>query len=180
MIICDYRSNRNCNRFGRTTGSDMDRSNQTALDLLEQLRAEKDELEILIRGLEKRLGVVRQGPEAEPSQSPTPRVTVSLDNIPVGFFHNLSQASAAEKLLRMNEGHPLTTSEIMEAFRKSGMDVTGKNAVTILYNALSRSPKFERVAGKAWGLAEWYPPEKRKKKEAATEMSANEPTTVEL
>jgi len=36
--------------------------------------------------------------------------------------------------------------------------------MTILYTALKRGTKFERVAGKAWGLAEWYP-EKCKKKE---------------
>ena len=142
----------------------MDTSDKTALGLLEQLRTEKVELEMLIRGLEKRLGVVSGNGESDVSQSNTPRVTVSLDSIPVGFFHNLSQAAAAEKLLRMNEGHPLTTNEIMEAFRKSGMEITGKNSITILYTALKRSPKFERVAGKAWGMTEWYP-EKRKRKE---------------
>ena len=47
----------------------------------------------------------------------------------------------------------------------------GKNAVTVLYNSLKRSPKFERVAGKAWGLAEWYP-ERRKKKEGAFESES--------
>lgn len=140
----------------------MDPSNKTALELLEQLRTERAELDLLIRGLEKRLGVISASSESDSGQSNTPKVTVSLDNIPVGFFHNLSQGAAAEKLLRMNEGHPLTTNEIMDAFRKSGMDVSGKNAVTILYNALKRSPRVERVAGKAWGLSEWYP-EKRKR-----------------
>jgi len=154
----------------------MENSDKTAVDLLEQLRAEKMELDMLIRGLEKRLGVVSIDGESERSRSAEPRVTVSLDNIPVGFFHNLSQAAAAEKLLRTNEGHPLKSNEIMEAFRKSGMDVSGKNATTILYNALSRSPKFERVAGKAWGLAEWYP-EGRKKKDtpAKSEVDSDTP-----
>jgi hypothetical protein len=150
----------------------MDNSGKTALELLEQLRVERDELDLLIRALEKRLGVVSSTKGSEANQSQTPKVTVTIDSIPVGFFHNLSQAAAAEKLLRMNEGHPLTTTEIMEAFRKSGMDVSGKNAVTILYNALKRGTKFERVAGKAWGLAEWYP-EKRKKKEALHEEIAD-------
>lgn len=150
----------------------MEPANKTALELLEQLRAERAELDMLIRALEKRLGVVSGNVEFEAAQSATPRVTVSLDNIPVGFFHNLSQAAAAEKLLRMNEGHPLTTNEIMEAFRKSGMDVSGKNAVTILYTALKRGAKFERVAGKAWGLAEWYPTSRRKKD--ASEFGQNE------
>jgi hypothetical protein len=152
----------------------MDPSNKTALDLLEQLRAERAELEILIRGLEKRLGVVPGNEDSDLNHSPTPKVTVSIDSIPVGFFHNLSQAAAAEKLLRMNEGHPLTTNEIMDAFRKSGMDVSGKNAVTILYNALKRSSKFERVAGKAWGMAEWYPQSRRKKEQNEEESSENE------
>lgn len=140
----------------------MDASNKTALELLEQLRIERADLDLLIKGLEKRLGVVSPSSDIESGQSNVPKVTVSLDNIPVGFFHNLSQGAAAEKLLRMNEGHPLTTNEIMDAFRKSGMDVSGKNAITILYNALKRSPRVERVAGKAWGLSEWYP-EKRKR-----------------
>ena len=152
----------------------MDSTGKTALELLEQLRAEKAELDILIRALEKRLGVISGNADSEANQSNTPRVTVSLDNIPVGFFHNLSQAAAAEKLLRMNEGHPLTTNEIMDAFRKSGMDVSGKNAVTILYTALKRGQKFERVAGKAWGLAEWYPQTRRKKDSVSSEESSSE------
>jgi|GEM_PF-4393497 DNA-directed RNA polymerase delta subunit. len=152
----------------------MDASNKTALELLEQLRSERAELDILIRGLEKRLGIVTSPDDSDLNHSPTPRVTVSIDSIPVGFFHNLSQAAAAEKLLRMNEGHPLTTNEIMDAFRKSGMDVSGKNAITILYNALKRSPKFERVAGKAWGMAEWYPQSRRKKEQNEEDSSEDE------
>ena len=151
-------------------GDRMDPSSKTALELLEQLRTEKAELDMLIRALEKRLGVIPASADSDANQSTSPKVTVSIDSIPVGFFHNLSQAAAAEKLLRMNEGHPLTTNEIMDAFRKSGVDASGKNAITILYNALKRGTKFERVAGKAWGLAEWYP-EKRKKKETLHEES---------
>jgi hypothetical protein len=150
----------------------MESSNKTALELLEQLRSERGELDMLIRALEKRLGVVPLVSESEGNPAATPRVTVSLESIPVGFFHNLSITGAAEKLLRMNEGHPLTTNEIMEAFRKAGGVMNpGKNAVTVLYNSLKRSPKFERVAGKAWGLAEWYP-ERRKKKEGTFESES--------
>ena len=57
---------------------------------------------------------------------------------------------------------------------KAGMPAHGKNAVTILYTALKRgTAKFERVAGKAWGLSEWYP-EKRKKKEEKGEDDASD------
>jgi hypothetical protein len=135
------------------------------LELLQQLRDERDELNVLIQALEKRLGVVNADMEQDGPQAKAPRVTVSLDSIPVGFFHNLSQADATEKLLRLHPGQPLKTGEILDVFRKSGMQVNAKSAVQILYTSLKRSPKFERVAGKAWGLAEWYP-NKRKKKES--------------
>ena len=140
----------------------MAESQKNALELLEEFRRERDELNMLIKALEKRLGIVSVENASEPANfENAAKVTVSIESIPVGFFHNMSQAAAAEKLLRLNLGHPLKTNEILEAFRKSGMQ-TGKNAVTVLYTALKRSPKFERVAGKAWGLAEWYPEKKRR------------------
>ena len=146
-------------------------SSKTALELLEQLRAERAELDSLIQGLEKRLGVVASVGESSSSTAPVPKVTVSLDSIPVGFFHNLSQVAAAEKLLRMNPGHPLTTTEILEAFRKSGVESNSKNAATILYTSLKRNQKFERVAGSAWGLAEWYPQKRKPKEEVQSTIS---------
>lgn len=142
----------------------MPEAQKGVLELLEQLRREREEINLLIQGLEKRLGIIPEQSEANGKISQAPRVTVSIDSIPVGFFHNLSQADAAEKLLRLNRTQALTTKEILDAFRKSGMEITSKNALTILYTTLKRSPKFERVAGKAWGLSEWYP-EKRKRKE---------------
>jgi hypothetical protein len=139
---------------------------QSALELLEQLRREREELDSLILGLEKRLGIVpAQQYEEDISSLATPRITISIDSIPVGFFHNMSQADATEKLLRLNKGHALTTKEILDAFRKSGMEIKSKNALTILYTTLKRSPKFERVAGKAWGLSEWYPGKKKRKEQ---------------
>lgn len=145
------------------------------LELLEQLRGERDELNVLIQGLEKRLGIVPQPNEGD-GLVQSPRVTVSMDSIPVGFFHNLSQAEAAEKLLRLNPGRPLTTKDILNAFRKSGEQVNPKSGSTILYTTLSRSPKFERVAGKAWGLTEWYPGKKRRK-DQESEGSENKNVT---
>jgi DNA-directed RNA polymerase delta subunit len=63
----------------------------------------------------------------------------------------------------MTPGRAYTTGEILEAFKNSGMPLNSKNALTILYTALKRSQKFERVGNKAWGLKEWYPEKKRKK-----------------
>ncbi len=141
----------------------MGEANKSILEFLEQLRRERDELNGLIAGLERRLGIVeRECPEAgAEANRVVPRVKVSIDSIPVGFFHNLSQSQAAEKLLRLNPGQPLRTREILDAFRKSGLVISAKNAVPILYTTLARNPKFERLAGKAWGLAEWYPEKRR-------------------
>jgi hypothetical protein len=145
---------------------------KTVLQLLEQIRKERDELNVLILGLERRLGIAPAGDHNE-SQTVSPRITVSVDSIPLGFFHNLSQGDAAEKLLKLNPSQPLKTTEIMDAFRKSGMTFTSKNALTILYTTLKRSPRFTRLAGKAWGLSEWYADSKRKRKEQDSESSSD-------
>jgi hypothetical protein len=154
---------------------------QSAFDFLQELRRERSELDALIQALEKRIGgtqaqlVSGSDGEKEPSGSATregrflgrarvrdaafvPPVT----SMPVGFFHNLSQAAAAEKLLKMNPGQPYTTGQILDAFRNSGMPLNPKNSVQILYTALKRNPKFERVGNKSWGLREWYPEKKKR------------------
>jgi hypothetical protein len=155
-------------------------STKGVLEFLEQLRKERDELNVLIAGVEKRLGIAAEAkstPEDHSAPPPAPTVRVSISSVPVGFFHNLSQAKAAEKILRLNPGQPLTTQDMLAAFRGSGMFLNPKNATTILYTALSRNPRFERVAGKAWGLAEWYPETKKKqeaKRAATVEEKAEE------
>ena len=42
------------------------------------------------------------------------------------------------------------------------MPLNPKNSVQILYTALKRNPKFERIGNKAWGLREWYPEKKKR------------------
>src|SRR5260370_32122078 len=140
----------------------MANSTKGALEFLEELRRKRQESKVLVTGIEKRLGISATDKSA--TQDPNasgPKVKVSMGDVPVGFFHNLSQPAAAEKLLRLNPGQPLTTQEMLDAFRKSGMPLNPKNGATILYTALSRNEQFERVAGKAWGMADWYPETKR-------------------
>jgi HB1, ASXL, restriction endonuclease HTH domain len=144
-------------------------TNKAALDLLEQFRRERDELDILIRGLEKRLLIVPNTEEAQARNS-TARPSMTASSVPVGFFHNMTQVDAAEKLLKLNPGHPLTTKELVDTFRRSGMSIHAKSAMTSLYTTLKRNPKFERVAGQAWGLSEWYP---RKRKEQPEDVSSD-------
>jgi|SRR5208282_3057159 len=145
-------------------------SNKSAVQLLEELRKERDELNGLIVALERRLGSSAAPQTSKPDDEGERRGIPPITSMPIGFFHNLSQAAAAEKLLKTNPGQALTTGEILEAFRNSGMDVNSKNAPTILYTALKRSPKFERIGSKAWGLREWYP--ERKKKITSREADA--------
>jgi hypothetical protein len=140
-------------------------SKKSALEFLDELKTERDELNALIQGLEKRLGVSTMQQLSNLDEEETPRGATPRDAAftpEVGFFHNLSQAAAAEKLLKINPGRAYTTGQILEAFRSSGMPLNPKNSVQILYTALKRSPKFERVGGKAWGLTEWYPEKKKR------------------
>jgi hypothetical protein len=138
-------------------------STKSAAQLLQELRKERDDLNTLIQALEKRLGIAYTSGESTPDDvDEEPRAVPPVTSMSIGFFHNLSQAAAAEKLLKMNPGQALTTSQILEAFKNSGMNVNPKNALTILYTALSRSQKFERVGSKAWGLREWYPERKKR------------------
>jgi hypothetical protein len=140
-------------------------SNKSAVQVLKELKKERDELNAVIQALERKLGIPlsefesSQDGGCEESETAS---TGSLVSIPIGFFHNLSQAAAAEKLLRLNHGQALTTAQILEIFKNSGMEVNPRNALTILYTALKRSHRFERVGSKAWGLKEWYPERKKK------------------
>ena len=135
---------------------------QNLHDFLQGLRRERQELDLLIRGIETRLGVTPSEPESPTVIPDAPSAEMSIDAIPVGFFHNMSQTAAAEKLLRLSSGTPLTTRQVLDAFKRGGIEANRKNAITILYTALNRSKKFERVAGKAWGLSEWYPERKQR------------------
>jgi hypothetical protein len=158
-------------------GSQMADSKKSALDFLLDLRQERDELDALIQAVEKRLGETQVQPisgsdgEIESRTAPRRKIrfvpgsmreVASSPALTVGFFHNMSQAAATEKLMKMNPGQALTTGQILETFRNSGMPLNPKNSVQILYTALKRNPKFERVGNKAWGLREWYPEKKKR------------------
>jgi hypothetical protein len=170
---------------------------KSAADFLQDLRQERDELNALIQAVEKKLGEVPtqsvSGSDGEKEQAGASRqegtfagrartrdaaYVPPVTSMPVGFFHNLSQAAAAEKLLKMNPGQPYTTGQILDAFKNSGMPLNPKNSVQILYTALKRNPKFERVGNKSWGLREWYPEKKKRtNSERVEEIMRNEAPT---
>jgi hypothetical protein len=143
-------------------------STKSAVQLLDELRKERDDLDGLIQALEKRLGIAASQPISVSAEVSEQSGVPASATLPIGFFHNLSQAAAAEKLLRLH-ARPMTTGHILEAFRNSGLRLNPVNASTILYTALKRNPLFERVGNKAWGLKEWYP---ERKKRATKEQGA--------
>src|ERR1700674_489538 len=97
-------------------------STKSALQLLEDLRKERVELDGLIQAIERRMGIYDPERISEPADDePRPRAARSMP-IEIGFFHNMSQAAAAEKLLKMNTGRALTTADILEAFKSGGME----------------------------------------------------------
>ena len=138
-------------------------STKSAVQFLQELRKERDELNTLIQALEKRLGISGGQPASITDHEDEGTLVVPpVTSMPIGFFHNLSLAAAAEKLLRTNPHQALTTAQILQAITNSGRTISSKNALTILYTALRRNPKFERIGNKAWGLKEWYPERKKR------------------
>jgi|SRR5271157_1117887 len=156
-------------------------STKSAVQFLQELRKERDELNTLIQVLEKRLGISSSQHASNTDREDEGVVVFASSGpatsavMPIGFFHNLSLAAAAEKLLKANPHQALTTAQILEAITNSGRTIASKNALTILYTALRRNPKFERIGKKAWGLKEWYPERKKRiSREPETTSSSDE------
>ena len=76
----------------------------------------------------------------------------------------MSRPQAAIALLKKLPKTPLTTNQIFEALKDSGLELGGKNALNGLYTSLSRLPEVRKVAPNTWGLREWYPHLKEPKK----------------
>lgn len=137
-------------------------------ELLTKLLAERAELDQHITFLQKRLGEAHlSGSESVStgSSSPNPFSVERLGSsgIQRGEFFGLSRPQAAAALLKKAK-QTLTTTEIFEALRETGYDVSGKNALNGLYTALSRNAEIKKVAPNTWGLREWYPHLKEKKR----------------
>jgi len=133
--------------------------------LLDKLLAERVELDQHIAFLQRRLGM-----PVSVTGSASPSVTLSVGPVDIassgvhpGEFYGLSRPQAATALLR-KVGKPLTTTQIFEGLKEASFDVSGKNALNVLYTALTRSGDVRKVAPNTWGLREWYPHLKEPKK----------------
>lgn len=133
--------------------------------MLEKLLLERAELDQHIAFLQRRLGLpVSPSASLSPSASvPSGSVDLASSGVHPGEFYGLSRPQAATALLR-KVGKPLTTTQIFEGLREASFDVSGKNALNVLYTALTRSSDVRKVAPNTWGLREWYPHLKEPKK----------------
>lgn len=93
-----------------------------------------------------------------------------------GEFFGLSRAEAAIALLRKVR-RTLSTNEIFQTLKESGLDMSGKNTLSALYTSLSRHPELRKVARNTWGLREWYPHLKDNKKRNGNSQEINEAAT---
>lgn len=140
--------------------------------VLQQLLAERAELENLITALQKRLGK----PIGESKLAiPAKPVGVGVDPASVvyrGAFFNLAVTKAAEKLLK-TYGRPLKTPEILRALQEAEYEkIKGDNARSIIYTALLRSRDFVKVLPDTWDLAERHPEAAAKKTEELAAKTA--------
>lgn len=131
--------------------------------MLEKLLAERAELDQYIAFLQRRLGLSTSTPSGSPSVISAASVDLASSGVHPGEFYGLSRPQAATALLR-KVGKPLTTTQIFEGLKEASFDVSGKNALNVLYTALARSGDVRKVAPNTWGLREWYPHLKEPKK----------------
>lgn len=113
--------------------------------MLEKLLEERAELDRHISFLRKRLESAELGDQLPPEYSST---------ILPGSLSMYSRPQAAVMILKKIR-KPLSTNEIFEFLRRGGQDMSGKNAFTALYTALSRTPDIRKTAPNTWGLTEW-------------------------
>lgn len=123
---------------------------------LQQLLAERADLDVAIAALQKRVG--KKGASGESTLSD--QMTAGPSNVSAtvyrGDFFNLSITKAAEKLLK-RVGRALKTSEIQAAFEKAGYEIKSKSVRPTIYTSLNRSKDFVKVLPDTWDLAARHP-----------------------
>lgn len=127
--------------------------------LLEKLLAEREELDVQISFLQKRIG--QPLPTSAPANEPVRGLAsgaIRPESTPIrkGEFFGMTRAEAAIALLGKLK-RTMSTNEIFDVLSESGLDMSGKNVLSSLYTTLLRHPDLRRVAKNTWGLKQWYP-----------------------
>jgi len=137
-----------------------DASRQALEDELREAMNARQELDVVIGYLSRRLGVdvvvdVLPPAPAPPVDHSAPAAGDPLTSVAVGEFIGLSGPKAAAIVLKRMGRRPLKTPEIFRAIQKGGVNNI-KDAPT-LWRSLVRDKQFARVGKGLWGLATWYP-----------------------
>jgi len=151
---------------------------------LNQLTQERNDLDIAIAALQKRLGRAVNTP-AMAASSAAPKMGPSSEIVTYhGEFHNLSLTKATEQLLK-RVGRPLNTPQILKALQNASFEMKAKSPRTNLYTTLKRSPMFVKVLPDTWDLADRHPQaaalkqeERAKKHNPKQEKSERKPQSV--
>lgn len=155
-----------------------DETLQLERQLLDKLLAERVELDQHIALLQKRLRLANGADAASTGTRSLDEFNGSV-NVQKGEFYGLSRPQAAAALLKKAKQN-LTTNQIFERLKETGYDgLSGKNAFNGLYTALTRAQEITKVAPNTWGLREWYPHLKEKKRAASASNDPPPPLSLD-
>src|SRR5436853_1374211 len=129
---------------------------------LQDLETERDELNLLIEALKKR--IANAGGRITQSMRATNEKDIAADT-----FFNMTIADAAHKYLEIVK-QTRSTSEIAQALERGGLKHASKDFNTTIRSTLGLKGDFIRV-NNLWGLTEWYPGARREKKEKAAKST---------
>lgn len=138
--------------------------------LLQELEAERAELDSLIAFIRRRLGKTDAIPaspvEVGSFQSSNPVMqSRTAGTLSSDAFFGLSLVDAAQKYLAHMKT-PKTAREIADALLSGGFKTTSKDFYNTVFSVLSREDKNQGAIAKVnreFGLSEWYPGLKRTK-----------------
>ena len=141
----------------------MDDASRQALEQeLREAMNSRQELDIVIAYLSRRLGVavaeavLPPAPSGPPASDPSvPAPGDPSTSVAVGEFIGMSGPKAAAVVLKRMGRRPLKTPDIFRAIQKGGVNNI-KDPPT-LWRSLVRDKKFTRVGKGLWGLSVWYP-----------------------
>jgi hypothetical protein len=124
-------------------------------NMLEALRARRDNLNAAIEGLERVLG--EEPFTAQPSTSPAVRQQGRQAEIEHDTFVGMSVAEAAARYLGMVGRPARSLEEITNALNSGGLNSSQGTVQTLLSRSHNGPNPVVRRAGRGtWGLPEWY------------------------
>jgi hypothetical protein len=115
--------------------------------ILSEWMRERDDLDNLISGLQKRIAARSGAAGAVPA---------STGKIAPDEFFRLSTPEAIKKYLKIVGKPARSTTDIIDGLKAGGMDTNYTNVYTALMRLQKRDAVIAKV-GENWGLDEWYP-----------------------